>query len=150
MFSVLQGSLIPQFHQLWSCSSLGLHFAAMEHLLRKIKTTLITMVWCWMILMFDWSNGEICDSFEIWIWMHFVRVTRPELIGRPTPQCHSNYITLHLHLPSHFSVSIKVHWHYIYIFIDLFLSDPSPIIGFACQWLTHSLTHSLTDSLTPV
>ena len=28
----------------------------------------------------------------------------------------------------------------------LFLSDPSPIIGYAC----HSLTHFITDSLTPV
>ena len=27
-----------------------------------------------------------------------------------------------------------------------FLSDPSPIIGYACQWLTHWLTNSLTDS----
>ena len=26
----------------------------------------------------------------------------------------------------------------------VFLSDPSPIIGNACQWLTHSLTDSLT------
>ena len=30
--------------------------------------------------------------------------------------------------------------------LDLFLSDPSPIIGYACQWLTHSLTHSLLFS----
>ena len=112
---MLQESLIPQFHQLWSCSSLGLHFAIVKHLLRKVNgdlwywnfcfhyitfypTTLITMVWCRMILMFDWSNGEICDSFEIWIWMHFVRVTRPELIGPPSTQCQSNNITLQLHL----------------------------------------------------
>ena len=27
-----------------------------------------------------------------------------------------------------------------------FLSDPSPIIGYACHSLTDSLTHSLTDS----
>ena len=32
----------------------------------------------------------------------------------------------------------------------LFLSDPSPIIGYACHSLTNSLTHSLTDLLTPV
>ena len=56
------------------------------------------MVWCRMILMFDWSNGEICDSFEIWIWMHFVRVTRPERIGPPSTQCQSNNITLQLNL----------------------------------------------------
>ena len=30
---------------------------------------------------------------------------------------------------------------------NLFLSDPSPIIGNACQWLTDSLTDSLTNSL---
>ena len=29
-----------------------------------------------------------------------------------------------------------------------FLSDPSPIIGNACQWLTDWLTYSLTDSVT--
>ena len=28
----------------------------------------------------------------------------------------------------------------------IFLSDPSPIIGYACHSLTHSLTDSLTDS----
>ena len=28
----------------------------------------------------------------------------------------------------------------------LFLSDPSPIIGYACHSLTHSLTNSLTHS----
>ena len=27
----------------------------------------------------------------------------------------------------------------------LFLSDPSPIIGYACHWLTDSLTNWLTD-----
>ena len=30
-------------------------------------------------------------------------------------------------------------------FSSHFLSDPSPIIGNACQWLTDSLTHWLTD-----
>ena len=34
---------------------------------------------------------------------------------------------------------------YILLSCFYFLSDPSPIIGYAC----HSLTHSLTDSLTP-
>jgi len=29
---------------------------------------------------------------------------------------------------------------------EQFLSDPSPIIGYACQWLPPSLPNSLTDS----
>ena len=79
-----------------------------------------------MILMFDWSNGEICDSFEIWIWMHFVRVTRAELIGPSLPNVnqttlHCNYIyttndkQLNI-IPSHFPMSIEL--HHIYIMID--------------------------------
>ena len=31
-----------------------------------------------------------------------------------------------------------------------FLSDPSPIIGYACQWLTHWLTHSCLVNLIDV
>ena len=31
------------------------------------------------------------------------------------------------------------------IILALFLSDPSPIIGYACQWLPNWLTHRLTD-----
>ena len=30
--------------------------------------------------------------------------------------------------------------------MSIFLSDPSPIIGYACHSLPNSLTHSLTDS----
>ena len=54
-----------------------------------------------------------------------------------------------LSVPSILKVGGDVEDLYVHIDVDidiLFLSDPSPIIGNACQWLTHWLTHSLPFS----
>ena len=63
---------------------------------------------------------EIMLQFFIWIWLHIQGGMRASM------KCK--------HMPSSKCV------------LFLFLSDQSPIIGYACHSLTHSLTHWLTDS----
>ena len=58
-----------------------------------------------------------------------------------------------LSVPSILKVGGDVEDLYVHIDVDidiLFLSDPSPIIGNACQWLTHWLTDSRLVNLIDV
>ena len=41
-------------------------------------------------------------------------------------------------------------WLFFFLLMSTFLSDPSPIIGYACHSLTHSLTHSRLVNLIDV
>ena len=54
-------------------------------------------------------------------------------------------------VPAHFCLSNRIHYHHRRRHRRYgFLLDPSPLIGYACHSLTHSLTHSFLVNLIDV